>query len=137
MKLSRAQLRNIKNKVRQHDRENNENKEKAVNPILVAKKAIKQFDSDEEKINLKELRRKIKNEVKDDTSINISWGFKTGDAVRFKNRDGEYEVGIIIDQKADGKFRSIHGAKRGSVKVMSTSGMQWFYPTRIEKITEE
>ena len=56
---------------------------------------------------------------------------------KFKNRNGNEEIGIVISQMADGEYRDIWLAKkRGTIKIMSASGTFWISPTKIEKLEE-
>ena len=147
MRLSRSQLKSIKNQVKSNKIEDEaseeENIEYTAGSLHDIKKALKALDDEDEDnkndltVLKKEIKRKLKRKARRENKVSISWDVITGDAVKYKNRYGNEEIGIVISQLADGEYKDLWRAKnRATIKIMSASGTFWISPTKIEKIEE-
>ena len=140
-KFSRKQLSQIKSQIKQKLlNEEKEEKKKDVVSLAEAKKIAKDMIKDDESYqNYKESKkafRKMKRNV-EAKKIQVSWNINTGDGVMYKNSEGNEIFGIVIEQRADGEYRSMNHAKwSGYVQVMSAEGKVWLSPRQIQKITD-
>ena len=146
MRLSRSQLKSIKKQIESNKSKDETCEEPVKNETINlhdVKKALKALHDDseltqKETINIKkEIKRNLKRKARKENKVSISWDILKGDAVKFKNRNGNEEIGIVLSQLADGEYKDVWRAKqRATIKIMSASGTFWISPTKIEKIDE-
>ena len=91
-----------------------------------------------EKQKNRSIKRKMIKDERSKNKVIISWNISVGDAVQFTNwRTGEEEIGIVVKQNSDGKYKNAAQAKMsGRVLVLSSSGQNWFLPKSLEKIED-
>jgi hypothetical protein len=141
-KLSRKQLIAVKNilKRTKNNEQQIENKDEQVTTLSEAKKIAKELNSQDENYKNYQKDKKALKEIKRKASvkkIQVEWNINIGDAVKYKNALGNEVFGIVIEQRADGEYRSMHHAKwSGYVQVMSSEGKLWLSPKQIDKIND-
>ena len=138
MKLNRNQINKVKNALRNHNDDCEDDDCETTNTsIKDIKVALKKMESAENQQNNAKALKQAKKNARKSKRIEIKWNISVGDVVSF-NLDGKEQLGLIIEDYSDGSFRSKREAKwRGKVLVMSPAGRQWFRPSALEKINEE
>ena len=146
MKLTKSQLKSIKSQVKSNkieDETPEDEIEEMTTSMRDVKKALKELDYNDETSQRdleslqKEVKRNLRRKARKENKVSITWDVMTGDAVKFKNRTGNEEIGIVISQLADGEYKDLWRAKhRATIKIMSSSGTFWISPTKIEKLEE-
>ena len=140
-KLTRQQLSQIKLQVRQK-LQNDESKDDKGDVVTLAeaKKIAKDMNKDDENFKNYEKSKKEFRKIKRNAEVKkvqVSWNINAGDAVMYKNSEGNDVFGIVIEQRANGEYRSMNHAKwSGYIKVMSSEGSIWLTPKQIEKIND-
>jgi hypothetical protein len=112
---------------------------------LTRKDAKNIFKQEEDEYNVsnaekarerKQVKKSFKNQERQKAKVEISWNISVGDAVTF-DRSGEECFGMVIEQRADGKYRNAREAKyRGYVLVMSSAGRHWMNPRELTVIED-
>jgi len=146
MKLTRDQRKAIKQQLREEQERNADALlEEDTSEILTRAEAKKVFSevlndnytsNKELKKNNRAKKRAFKKQERQKDKVEINWNITVGDAVTFV-KSGEEYFGMVIEQRADGKYRNAREAKyRGWVLVMSSAGKHWMNPSELSIIED-